>query len=297
MSLLLVRKLLRDYRTGLIAVCVLLCAFEFLWCKVTQQSVQFMRELDQHIPMVSISDLMTRQETGKLMQKMIGGENVTFGMGLDSLTIGYVHPLALTILCVWALGRAAGAVAGELDRGTMELLLAQPLARSRVITSHFAVDLLTIPAVCLAMWAGTVAGSYAFDLPGLTAHDANGMRVVRPWAFAKALPSVASLLFAVSGVTVLLSSLGRYRTRVLGVAVLLMLVQFLVNLLGQMWSAIEPLRPFTVFYYYQPQAILLDAAGAREQLVRNVATLAGVGLAGYAGALVVFARRDLPAPL
>ena len=48
---------------------------------------------------------------------------------MDMLSIGYVHPLVQIIFCIWAVGRASGAVAGELDRGTMELLLAQPLSR------------------------------------------------------------------------------------------------------------------------------------------------------------------------
>ena len=299
MSWILTRKLLRDLRVGLIAVCVLLCVFEFLWCKVTQQSVQFMRELEWQLPggASQFTELLFQQEAGKMIQKLIGGENVSLGEGRDSLTIGYVHPLVLTILCVWAVGRAAGAVAGELDKGTMELLLAQPIARWRVIASHLCVDALTVPAVCLAMWAGTLVGAFAFDLPALTAQDGNGTRAVRPWAFGLALPNVAALLFAVSGITMLLSSLGRFRTRVLGIAVLLTLVQFLVNLLGQMWTAIEPLRPFTVFYYYQPQPVLLDVYGAAQQLAGNVATLAAVGLTGYAAALAVFCRRDLPAPL
>ena len=50
---------------------------------------------------------------------------------MDMLSIGYVHPLMQTIFCIWAVGRASGAIAGEMDRGTMELLLAQPLARGR----------------------------------------------------------------------------------------------------------------------------------------------------------------------
>src|SRR5260221_3699560 len=42
---------------------------------------------------------------------------------MDMLSIGYVHPLMQTLFCIWAIGRASGAIAGELDRGTMELLL------------------------------------------------------------------------------------------------------------------------------------------------------------------------------
>src|SRR5258708_32498575 len=58
----------------------------------------------------------------------------------------------------WAIGGGASAIAGEIDRGTMELLLAQPLARFKLILAHFIVDVLTIPVLCLSLWAGTCLG-------------------------------------------------------------------------------------------------------------------------------------------
>ena len=51
-------------------------------------------------------------------------------------------------------------MAGELDRGTMELLLAQPLSRPRLILAHFGVDLVVIPLLCLSLWGGTCLGTW-----------------------------------------------------------------------------------------------------------------------------------------
>src|SRR5262249_34363183 len=62
--------------------------------------------------------------------------------------------------CVWAVGRAAGAIAGEIDRGTMELLLAQPLARARLVLAHLLLDAVTIPVLCLSLWAGNWVGAW-----------------------------------------------------------------------------------------------------------------------------------------
>ena len=107
------------------------------------------------------------------------------------------------------------------------------------------------------------------------------------------------LLFSVSGVTMTFSALGRSRARVWGWAITLFLCMFLVNVLGQMWK--EPLgwlRPFTVFYHYQPQLVIL-----KEKWYENGSTwfhlgvLAGIGTAGYLIAWIGFCRRDLPAPL
>jgi ABC-2 type transport system permease protein len=85
---------------------------------------------------------------------------------------------------------------------------------------------------------------------------------------------------------------------VLGVAVILALVQFLINLIGQLWEPAEVLRPFTVFYYYQPQPLILDADWYRQGDVwLHAGVLAGAATVGYGMALWTFCRRDLPAPL
>jgi ABC-2 type transport system permease protein len=208
---------------------------------------------------------------------------------------------------VWAIGRAAGAITGEIDRGTMELLLAQPLTRTQIVLAHLAVDLVAIPILCVAMWGGTLLGVAWFgELVSGSTGTAVGMQV-DPRIYLPALPNTAALVFALSGTTLWLSARGRFRARVLGVAVLLTLLQFLVNLIGQLWPAVAPFRPFTLFFYYQPQQIILENrwqvdVGPLWQLSKplelNVLiVLIAVGALGYAMALWTFSRRDVPAPL
>src|SRR5207248_1791212 len=193
---------------------------------------------------------------GQIIQTIMGGEDIKIEQARDMMTIAYVHPLILTILCVWAIGRASGAIAGEIDRGTMELLLAQPVPRYRVVLAHLAVDVLTIPVLCLCLWAGTFAGTWLVGpirmdpselkkLPFKVEVDESKL-ALSPSAFGPSLVNSAALVFAVSGYTMWLSARGRFRGRVLGLAIVVTLLQFLVNVVGQMWDAVEWLRPFTV---------------------------------------------------
>src|SRR5581483_741989 len=186
---------------------------------------------------------------------------------MDMMTIGYVHPLMQTIFCIWAIGRASGAIAGEIDKGTMELLLAQPLRRSRLILAHLCVDLMTIPILCLSLWAGTWLGNWMVGpiliqpeelqkLPFPVHLDPTALQV-EPAAFGPGLWNVAALLFAVSGYSMWASAAGRFRWKVLGITVFVTLIMFLVNVVGQLWDALDVLRPLTVFYYYRPQQIIL----------------------------------------
>ncbi len=310
MTLTLVRKLLRDVRLTLFLVCLLLLLFQVLWAKITQRITeevlpQLINDILKDVPITTLLNIIFKGP-GKIIETLAGGERVDLTRSSDMLTIGYVHPLVQTIFCVWAVGRAAGAVAGEIDRGTMELLLAQPLPRWRLVLAHFCVDLLTIPLVCLSLWAGSWLGAAIFFVDWSAGQGVGAMRV-SPLDLAPGLANVAALLFALSGFTMWLSARGRFRWRVLGTAVFVTLLQFLVNVLGQMWDAMAFLRPLTVFYYYQPQQTILRGKWTVDLGVWNggqpllavpaAAVLAALGLAGYALALRTFTRRDLPAPL
>jgi ABC-2 type transport system permease protein len=332
MTLTLIRKLLRDARVGLIVTALLLAAFQCLWAKITSR---ILGELSPFFTQLasfggkSITDIQDEvfQGPGMIVRTLFGGEQINLERAMDMLSIGYVHPLVQTIFCIWAVGRASGAIAGELDRGTMELLLAQPLSRTRLILAHLSVDLAVIPLLCLSLWAGTCLGTWlvgpihptappvepptgvlSFKLgpiqyqspivyrPEPESPEEQSRRIhIDLAAFGPSLWAVGGLLFAISGYTMALSACGRYRWRVLGLAVFVTLVQFLVNVVGQMWDVLEGLRPFTIFYYYQPQDIILGKPWL--DVLPALAVLYGVGAAGYVVAMLVFTRRDLPAPL
>ncbi|MBI1918565.1 MAG: ABC transporter permease subunit [Planctomycetes bacterium] len=356
MMLTLIRKLLRDLRVALVVVAVLLGAFQCLWYKVTERIIGQLSPFFNTLASLGgltnkdIQDVLFAGP-GKIIRTLVGGDQLDFDGVMDMLSIGYVHPLMQTIFCIWAVGRAAGAVAGETDRGTMELLLAQPVPRHRLILAHLCVDLMTIPILCLSLWAGNCLGCWLVgpvqprppELPELKTREQRpaylvefgpfkvsvqspvdlGARSKQPAPgsaerarrrlevhladFGPALPVVGGLIFAVSGYTMWLSAMGRFRWRVLGLAVLVTLLQFLVNVIGQMWDVAAPLRPFTIFYYYQPQKVILGQGWCVDFAVWNdgkplvqvpmLLVLYGVGLAGYALALWTFTRRDIPAPL
>jgi ABC-2 type transport system permease protein len=358
----LVRKLLRDMRMTLIVVILLLGAFQCLWAKIVERIVgDFQPVFDLMASTSGLSLNKVREEVlfqgpGKAIRTLIGGENVNLDKAQDLLSIGYVHPLMVVIFCIWGVGRAAGALAGEVDRGTMELLLAQPVARSRLLAAHLIVDAITIPILCLSLWAGNALGvwligpdiktskvdvhkleadgpdgtrnmTYLFELRSLQFgplkagpfsvslhgpslpdvlqnrpinHEGSERLHVEAALFGPALWVVGGLIFAICGYTMWLSSMGRFRWRVLGVAVLVTLLMFLVNLIGQMWDVLEPLRPLTIFYYYQPQQVIQGKGWMVPLGSGNVSILLvlyGVGAIGYGLALWTFTRRDLPAPL
>lgn len=305
MSWPLLVKTLRDLRWPFLLIGLLLFLFQVIWAKITErvtlQLVPFFAALALKGGQ-SLRDVERQifEGPGQIFRTIIGGELVDWNDPQSMLSIAFVHPFIQTVFCIWAVGRSASAIAGEIDRGTMELLLAQPIARLRLVSTHFIVDLLLIPGLCVCLLLGMALGTSVITLQNI--HLAN---------FPPALLNAAALMFAVSGYTMFFSAIGRFRWRVLSVALGVTLVQFLLNLLGQLWDVLAVARPFTVFYYYQPQTIVLrdewnvrvgkgvtwlaDGHGLFD--VNVVLVLVLVGVAGYALALWRFSKRDLPAPL
>jgi ABC-2 type transport system permease protein len=254
---------------------------------------------------------------GKVSQAALGWGDLNFEKPNDFLAMGMLHPVVLALCIVWAVGRSAVAVAGELDRGTMELLLSQPIPRSRLILAHFFVDVVALPTLCLSFFAGTelglaIVGPFVPDYSALKKStlpipipehpeplEVSGRGEVR------GLANTCALMFAIGGTTIALSAAGRSRWRTIGYAVLIVVIAFVGNTVGQLWEPAKFIRPITYFFYYQPQRPMLESewyvdlgtAWTGAPSIPGIAVLCGVGLTGYILALAIFQRRDLPAPL
>jgi ABC-2 type transport system permease protein len=330
-TLILVRKLLRDVRPALIVTCVLLFAFAAFWVKITQrvttQIVPMARLISQPFGNAKVLETVFVRGPSKVSQAALGWGDMNFDNPDDFLAIGLLHPIVLVLVLVWSVGRAAGAVAGELDRGTMELLMSQPVPRGHLIRAHLLVDCVVLPVVCLSFFAGTQFGLWAvgdFVPDYVMLEDAakesemvsrllkNVPRDPTPLAVSGrsellGLVNTAALMFAIGGMTLALSAAGRSRWAVVGYAVLAVVVMFVANTVGQLWEPAGFVRPLTFFFYYQPQRTMIDGAwlvdvGAawnlgRPVLVPAAGVLLAAGATGYAVALRTFTRRDLPAPL
>ena len=328
MTFTLVGKLLRDVRWPLLAVCLLLFLFSTLWVRVawrvTTEVAPFFNLIAKNSSIdQSAIEKVVFNGPGKVSQAVLGGADIRFERPTDFLVVEMLHPVVIILLTLWAVGRTGGAVAGEIDRGTMELLLSQPVPRDRLILAHLIVDFIVIPVVVASILLGTHLGLWLTgpfvenlevfnDLPPAVQAmaKANGPKVLPvdtsgQW---KAGLNLCGLAFAMSGLSLAVSSVGRSRWRALGWSVLIVVTMFLVNVVGQLWEPVGRLRPFTLFFYYQPQAVWLkgiwmadvgDAFGLtkRMYLIPMVPMLFAVGTAGYFFALRVFTRRDIPAPL
>ncbi len=182
------------------------------------------------------------------------------------------------LFVVFALARGSDATAGEEERGTLDLLLANPLPRWRLVAEKSLAHGAALLALSAWFWLALLASTRSFGI----ALDAGRLAAVTfgCWLLGMVFYSLALAWGCWRGSKK--SSIGVGG----GVAV----VTFLINAYAPMVERLRPWRVLSPFYYYNGNNVLSRGAVAAHVLV-----LAGLTALLFVVALAVFSRRDLRA--
>ncbi len=253
-----------------------------------------------------------------------------------SLAMTFDEPVLILCILVWSIARGSDVVSGEINRGTMEMLLAQPISRIRIMVAHMTICVVGLSGLCGCVYLGLYLGihtnvvketvSPTVKIPVLVLPVEIPIQVGRPetrWvALSDRVDSqvlVAPTLnlfgfgFLVLGYSVLCSACDKFRWRTIGIVVASYVIQFLLYLLSKAAEATQFCAYMTFFSCYQPDAMVqmlqdrpggtMDFFAADSPLpvglgpLGTTCVLLGIGLAMFVTALFVFQRRDLPAPV
>lgn len=198
-----------------------------------------------------------------------------------SLALGLVHPISIALVAVFAVGFAASAVAGERQRGTLEVLLARPLDRRILYLTLLVAMFLFVAISVAAILAGAFAGAVLFDV----AED------LHPGALAAAWLNTVFLYAAIGGVGLAASVSFDRLTPAFGVTLAFTIVSYAVYFLALLWPDVRWMAPYSVFHYLPASEVLGGNLDPGDLLVLGCVIAASV-----AYSLVVFPRRDLAAP-
>src|SRR3954447_8963323 len=102
-----------------------------------------------------------RAETGARSMRMLrglGGSAMDFSTTAIEMAF-WNHPFIVLMFAVWAIARGSGAVAGEMEKGSMDLILSRPVARPTFFGSQVAAALFGLVAMVAAMIAGNWVGT------------------------------------------------------------------------------------------------------------------------------------------
>jgi ABC-type transport system involved in multi-copper enzyme maturation permease subunit len=194
------------------------------------------------------------------------------------LAADYRVPPYLVAISAFVIASTSGAIAREIERGTVLMLLAAPIPRWRFLAAKVAALVVGITLIALSALAGTWLGVVLTGTEGVSMATFLLIQVMT-FAFA----------FSMGGIGLLVSSLTSDGGQAMGITTAIIVTMFFVDFLSLLWSPAEALGPFAVFHYYDPLSVsVADALPMGDMLV-----LMAVGLIGTAAAFVVFNRRDI----
>ncbi|MCP4889140.1 ABC transporter permease [Rubripirellula sp.] len=250
--------------------------------------------------------------------------------------VGMTYDEPIVILCtvVWCVSRGSDVVSGELNRGTLEMMLSQPIRRITLLATHATVSVAGLALLCLMVWGGITIGIEAttvtetvdppsfripminIDVP-LTVADPVTEEIplrqrVNSSTYAASTFSLFAFGFFLLGLSSMFSAFDRYRWRTVGAVVGVYILQLVMFGLGKAAASLEWLLSMTFFSCYRPQKmtslVTNDGLGAPWSLVTPIPdaafpplvyplVLITLGMICYGIAARHFSRRDLPAPL
>jgi ABC-2 type transport system permease protein len=194
------------------------------------------------------------------------------------LGFGLIHPFWIALQLVVVASLAAAAVAGDVEGGTIELLMVRPISRMRLLTERVAALVIALIALNAAA-AAAIAVGVALT-PQI--HDAVPLRgIVGALGLALGL--------CIAGPAIAISAAGHRRAQVVGATVAIGAVGFAVNFVAEAWSGASILRFASPFHYYAPA----DVLAGKPFPWASAGVLVAVAIIGTTIAAWQLSRRDL----
>ncbi|MCL5282518.1 MAG: hypothetical protein M1376_21735 [Planctomycetes bacterium] len=213
-----------------------------------------------------------------IVKSALGGEMLRLGNTAGLIAIGYNHPFVLFLYMLFAVGTPTGLLAGEVQRGTMELILSRSVTKTQVYLCAGILTLAGMFALDLVMFLGTVAAVHIFTFKDRVPLDVFFRIAINGGLLASTFGAFALLCAG---------TFGRLYAAV-SVAVAFLVVNYFVAILSNWWPRMAFLQPVTLFY-------LIDSSNLWAGWpLRNMGILTGILLAAVAVGAIIWHRRDLP---
>jgi ABC-2 type transport system permease protein len=196
------------------------------------------------------------------------------------VVLGLLHPFLSAVSWATLITIGSRLPAGEIDRGTADLLLALPITRTSVYVGTSVVWLLTALSLAVATWTGVALGTFFVPFPEPIDLARIGMANINQ----------VMLLLAIGGTTALVSCLVNRRGIAVAIIVALLLASFLVNFLAAFLPPVESIEFLGLLHYYRPVDIVRDGRWP----VRNLGVLGAVAVVTWTAGLLIFRRKDIP---
>jgi ABC-2 type transport system permease protein len=212
------------------------------------------------------------------IKALIGGAVIDISSPTGFLNMELFPLMLPLVLGGFAIALGSGATAAEESRGTLDVLLSEPIQRWRVVTEKVLAMVIATAAVALALFVGIELGCALGGISVAVDRVAGGLVVA----------TLLALVFG--GIALSLACWTGNRALAIGLTGAILVIAYFINALAPLVDSLDRIQGISPFYYY------LDGDPLRNGVNwAHAGILAGAALVFYVLALVGFERRDLAA--
>lgn len=204
------------------------------------------------------------------------GGSVDYVSGAGYLGIELFSFMVPLLFVIAAVAGGAGAIAGEEERGTLDLLLSQPITRRGVASAKVLSTAAEVVALTIVLWLALWVGVATFDM-GVPSSNLLAASLTAG-ALGLTFGAIAFLLGAATG----------RKSLSIGITAALAVAAYLVNALAALVSGLGPLQKASPFYHYAVGNPLRQGVAPG-----HLAVLVAIAVVSAATGIVLFERRDI----
>jgi ABC-2 type transport system permease protein len=216
---------------------------------------------------------------GPYIKAFIGGDALQYGDIAGLIAVGYQEPLVLLLYMLFAVGVPTALLAGEVQRGTMELILSRQTTKTQVYICAGLITTIGMYALVVVMFLGTVVSTNLYDFE----------QQVPLYNFFKLAINGGILASAVGGIALLSAACFR-RGMAVSLTVAFLVVNYFIMIITQWWPRMKWLDPVTIFNYVDGAKIFSEPKWPMGDMFVLISLLVVSTVLGG----LVWWRRDLP---
>jgi ABC-2 type transport system permease protein len=213
------------------------------------------------------------------LKTFIGGEAVQYGNIAGLIAIGYQEPFVLLLYMLFAVGVPTALLAGEVQSGTMELILSRQTTKTQVYICAGLITVVGMYALVVVMFLGTVVSTNLYDFD----------QKIPLYCFFKLAVNGGILASVVGGIALLAAACFR-RGMAVSLTVAYLVVNYFIMIITQWWPRMKWLDPVTIFNYVDGAKIFSEPGWPVGDMFVLISLLVVSTVLGG----VIWWRRDLP---
>ena len=213
------------------------------------------------------------------IKAFMGGEVLQIGNIAGLIAIGYQEPFILLLYMLYAVGVPTALLAGDVQRGTMELILSRQATKTQIYICAGLITVVGMYALVVVMFLGTVAATNLYDFE----------QEVPLYSFFKLAINGGILASAVGGIALLAAACFR-RGMAVSLTVAFLVVNYFIMIITQWWPRMKWLDPVTIFNYVDGAKIFSEPKWPVGDMCVLLSLLAVSTVLGG----IIWSRRDLP---